>query len=109
MATELDQITFTAHRENKKINESRAPKTISVTVKTKNSMSNNLQAYKGINMSKEAIELFILLTDSAELVHHTNVERHIIIDKIKSAPRELVNECNEKLREFRAELTTVNP
>ena len=64
-------------------------------------MKAQIKCSEGIVMSDEAIDLFIQLTDATELLHHTDIERHLIIDKLRNTDRELMNTANEDLKRIR--------
>lgn len=52
-------------------------------------------------LSKEAVELFIKLTEVAEMIHHQQISRAEIYERMAAMDRELVNTCHEDLLQIR--------
>lgn len=48
-------------------------------------------------ISDEAAQLFVQLTEIAELVHHTNLDRVEIINRLALLDRRTINTCHEQL------------
>lgn len=52
-------------------------------------------------ITDEAAELFVKLTEIAELVHHINFDRTDIIEKLAALDRRTINTCHEQLLTMR--------
>ena len=63
-------------------------------------MNNTLITYQA-TIADEAAELFIKLTEIAELVHHVNFDRTDIIEKLAALDRRTINTCHEQLLTMR--------
>lgn len=63
-------------------------------------MNTTLIKYEA-TITDEAAALFVKLTEIAELVHHTNVNRTEIIERLAALDRRTINTCHEQLLTMR--------